>query len=189
MGWPERIKELEEALAIAQANVANARRDERVNLDAAYAERDHWRQFFDAAIEERDELYRIRDRLKAERDEAIKYRDDEFQLRDALAVENMRLTAELDVLMKMPGMKNLTTAWAECDRLRHDIERHVAIASEHAAECERLRAALPQGTESYHRYMIENSRLRAALERIADLNAAGVMRDIAREALAGGTRE
>lgn len=28
----------------------------------------------------------------------------------------------------------------EIERLRHDIERHIAIASEHATECERLRA-------------------------------------------------
>ena len=30
----------------------------------------------------------------------------------------------------------------EIERLRHDIERHIAIASEHATECERLRAEL-----------------------------------------------
>lgn len=30
---------------------------------------------------------------------------------------------------------------AEVERLRHDIERYIAIASEHATECERLRTA------------------------------------------------
>ena len=32
----------------------------------------------------------------------------------------------------------------EIERLRHDIERHIAIASEHATECERLRAELAE---------------------------------------------
>lgn len=33
---------------------------------------------------------------------------------------------------------------AEITRLRHDIERHIAIASEHATECERLRDELAE---------------------------------------------
>lgn len=37
---------------------------------------------------------------------------------------------------------------AEITRLRHDIERHIAIASEHATECERLRAELDSMTAS-----------------------------------------
>jgi peptidoglycan hydrolase CwlO-like protein len=39
-------------------------------------------------------------------------------------------------------LDRLRAAEAEVERLRHDIERHIAIASEHATECERLRAEL-----------------------------------------------
>ncbi len=36
-------------------------------------------------------------------------------------------------------LDRLDAAEREIERLRHDIERHIAIASEHATECERLR--------------------------------------------------
>lgn len=41
---------------------------------------------------------------------------------------------------------------AEITRLRHDIERHIAIASEHATECERLRAELAECKRDAERY-------------------------------------
>ena len=42
-------------------------------------------------------------------------------------------------------MRNtIWNAVREIERLRHDIERHIAIASEHATECERLRAELAE---------------------------------------------
>ena len=40
----------------------------------------------------------------------------------------------------------------EIERLRHDIERHIAIASEHATECERLRAELAECKMDAERY-------------------------------------
>ena len=63
----------------------------------------------------------------------------------------------------------------EIERLRHDIERHIAIASEHATECERLRAELAaelqrryDGNEIASREYAEQGRelerLRAELE-------------------------
>jgi len=39
----------------------------------------------------------------------------------------------------------------EIERLRHDIERHIAIASEHATECERLRAKLAEANDYINR--------------------------------------
>ena len=39
----------------------------------------------------------------------------------------------------------------EIERLRHDIERHIAIASEHATECERLRAELAEANDYINR--------------------------------------
>lgn len=41
-------------------------------------------------------------------------------------------------------LDRLRAAEAEVERLRHDIERHIAIASEYATECERLRAELAE---------------------------------------------
>lgn len=41
---------------------------------------------------------------------------------------------------------------AEIAALRADIERHIAIASEHATECERLRAELAECREDAERY-------------------------------------
>ena len=41
-------------------------------------------------------------------------------------------------------LDRLDAAVREIERLRHDIERHIAIASEHATECERLRAELAE---------------------------------------------
>lgn len=39
----------------------------------------------------------------------------------------------------------------EIERLRADIERHIAIASEHATECERLRAKLAEANDYINR--------------------------------------
>ncbi len=53
-------------------------------------------------------------------------------------------------------LDRLDAAVREIERLRHDIERHIAIASEHATECERLRAELAKAnalllTYGWHR--------------------------------------
>ena len=44
-------------------------------------------------------------------------------------------------------LDRLDAAEREIERLRHDIERHIAIASEYATECERLRAELAECKE------------------------------------------
>ena len=48
-------------------------------------------------------------------------------------------------------LDRLRAAEAEVERLRHDIERHIAIASEHATECERLRAELSDAYAEVHK--------------------------------------
>ena len=43
---------------------------------------------------------------------------------------------------RRPKTEREHAAVREIERMRHDIERHIAIASEYATECERLRAEL-----------------------------------------------
>ena len=45
---------------------------------------------------------------------------------------------------RRPKTEREHAAVREIERLRHDIERHIAIASEYATECERLRAELAE---------------------------------------------
>ena len=65
------------------------------------------------------------------------------RMREA-ADEITRLRAELEASETELRIVRASQAEsnAEVERLRADIERHIAIASEHATECERLRAEL-----------------------------------------------
>ena len=67
------------------------------------------------------------------------------RMREA-ADEITRLRAELEASETELRIVRASQAEsnAEVERLRADIERHIAIASEHATECERLRAELAE---------------------------------------------
>ena len=65
-----------------------------------------------------------------------------MEIQDAKqARPHCELIAEL-LDSRQPKTEREHAAVREIERLRHDIERHIAIASEHATECERLRAEL-----------------------------------------------
>jgi hypothetical protein len=65
-----------------------------------------------------------------------------MEIQDAKqARPHCELIAEL-LDSRQPKTEREHAAEREIERLRHDIERHIAIASEHATECERLRAEL-----------------------------------------------
>ena len=53
---------------------------------------------------------------------------------------------------RRPKTEREHAAVREIERLRHDIERHIAIASEYATECERLRAELAECREDAERW-------------------------------------
>ena len=65
-----------------------------------------------------------------------------MEIQDAKqARPHCELIAEL-LDSRQPKTEREHAAVREIERLRHDIERHIAIASEYATECERLRAEL-----------------------------------------------
>jgi hypothetical protein len=67
-----------------------------------------------------------------------------MEIQDAKqARPHCELIAEL-LDSRQPKTEREHAAEREIERLRHDIERHIAIASEHATECERLRAELAE---------------------------------------------
>ena len=67
-----------------------------------------------------------------------------MEIQDAKqARPHCELIAEL-LDSRQPKTEREHAAEREIERLRHDIERHIAIASEYATECERLRAELAQ---------------------------------------------
>ena len=67
-----------------------------------------------------------------------------MEIQDAKqARPHCELIAEL-LDSRQPKTEREHAAVREIERLRHDIERHIAIASEHATECERLRAELAE---------------------------------------------
>ncbi len=67
-----------------------------------------------------------------------------MEIQDAKqARPHCELIAEL-LDSRQPKTEREHAAVREIERLRHDIERHIAIASEHATECERLRAEIAE---------------------------------------------
>ena len=67
-----------------------------------------------------------------------------MEIQDAKqARPHCELIAEL-LDSRQPKTEREHAAVREIERLRHDIERHIAIASEYATECERLRAELAE---------------------------------------------
>ena len=67
-----------------------------------------------------------------------------MEIQDAKqARPHCELIAEL-LDSRQPKTEREHAAVREIERLRHDIERHIAIASEHATEIERLRAELAE---------------------------------------------
>ena len=75
-----------------------------------------------------------------------------MEIQDAKqARPHCELIAEL-LDSRQPKTEREHAAVREIERLRHDIERHIAIASEYATECERLRAELAAGREDAERY-------------------------------------
>ena len=70
-----------------------------------------------------------------------------MEIQDAKqARPHCELIAEL-LDSRQPKTEREHAAEREIERLRHDIERHIAIASEYATECERLRAELAECKE------------------------------------------
>ena len=75
-----------------------------------------------------------------------------MEIQDAKqARPHCELIAEL-LDSRQPKTEREHAAVREIERLRHDIERHIAIASEYATECERLRAELAACREDAERY-------------------------------------
>jgi len=75
-----------------------------------------------------------------------------MEIQDAKqARPHCELIAEL-LDSRQPKTEREHAAVREIERLRHDIERHIAIASEHATECERLRAELAEYRQDAKRY-------------------------------------
>jgi len=75
-----------------------------------------------------------------------------MEIQDAKqARPHCELIAEL-LDSRQPKTEREHAAVREIERLRHDIERHIAIASEHATECERLRAELAECREDAERW-------------------------------------
>ena len=71
-----------------------------------------------------------------------------MEIQDAKqARPHCELIAEL-LDSRQPKTEREHAAEREIERLRHDIERHIAIASEYATECERLRAELAECREA-----------------------------------------
>ena len=74
-----------------------------------------------------------------------------MEIQDAKqARPHCELIAEL-LDSRQPKTEREHAAVREIERLRHDIERHIAIASEHATECERLRAELSDAYAEVHK--------------------------------------
>ena len=94
---------------------------------------------------------------------------------------------------RRPKTEREHAAVREIERLRHDIERHIAIASEYATECERLRAELAECIVALEKIANPISAMKRALPVGATLNGAmattlsndpNYLKEIAKAALA-----